>query len=144
MSRSIPFVWMASSSDAGLESDIHPKIKQPIGDRLALRARGHVYGEQIACDAPSFLEAERHAEGVDLRFEHADDLTWDGNEFPLQVTPAGDEPVRLRGLEVRDDAIRLAGDIPPGTRIEFAQTGYHRVGLRNAAGVPALPLTVTV
>ncbi|MEP6843064.1 MAG: sialate O-acetylesterase [Pseudolysinimonas sp.] len=144
VARSVPSVWMASSSDAGLETDIHPKVKRPIGVRLALLARGHVYGEAVLCDAPSFTEARRHAHGVDLRFEHADGLGWDGSELPLRLTPPDGEPLRLRGIEVLDDAIRLHGDVPHGTRVDFAQTGYYVVGLRNAAGIPALPFATTV
>ena len=73
VSKTVPSVWMASIMDAGEEDDIHPKDKQPVGERLALLARGKVYGEDLPCEAPeldsvawtdgSFVLTFRNAEG---------------------------------------------------------------------------------
>lgn len=40
-------VHMISTSDCGNRFDIHPKNKQPIGIRMALSARQHVYEEAV-------------------------------------------------------------------------------------------------
>lgn len=49
-------VWMTSTTDCGMKWDIHPKRKKHIGERLALLARGKVYGEDIVCEPPECRE----------------------------------------------------------------------------------------
>ncbi len=140
----VPLTWMASSSDAGAEFDIHPKNKEPIGVRLALLARRHVYGQDVAADAPELDRAERTATGVDLRLRHAAGLTAGDADLPLTVTGPDGEPVPVAGVDVDDEVLRIHGSIPIGSTISFAWTGYYTVDLRNGAGLPAHPFQVTV
>ena len=43
---------MAVITDVGNETDIHPKQKEPVGERLALAARGIAYGKKIVYQRP--------------------------------------------------------------------------------------------
>jgi sialate O-acetylesterase len=141
---SIPSTWMASTSDAGSERDIHPKAKHPVGSRLALLARGHVYGEDVLCDAPELLSAQRTDDGVELLMDNAEGLHWDGNTLPLEiVTPTG-ESIVPTDVSLQDKSVIVKGDIPTGSCVSFAWSGYYQVGLRNAAGLPAVPFREVV
>jgi sialate O-acetylesterase len=144
VAKTVPGVWMASTSDVGSVRDIHPKIKRPIGNRLALLARGHVYGEDLLCDAPALDRAERSDREVTLHFRHAGPLTWDGSLLPLQLTPPHGEELVINGIRVDGSALSITGHIPLGTRVDFAGSGYYTVGLRNSAGIPALPFQTTL
>ncbi len=137
----IPRVWLASSGDAGMEWDIHPKHKRPIGQRLALLALGHIYGQNILCDAPEFAGAQWADGTLTISFRHGEGLY-------LQ-TPEGKRATEgaVNALEVDGAPIsgQIAGDklqiklAEKPRHIAFAWTGYYQVNLYNAAGIPAKP-----
>ena len=51
---SLPNTAMAVITDVGDEKDIHPKRKQPVGERLATAALALSYGEKIEYSGPIF------------------------------------------------------------------------------------------
>ena len=144
VAKTIPSVWMASSSDVGLKRDIHPKQKKPIGTRLALLARGHVYGEDVLCDAPEIDRAEHTDDGISIRFQHADGLHLDEHPLPLTVHDEAGLEILPNSIRVGPELLELVGDFPARVVISFATGGYYNVGLRNAAGIPALPFRIQV
>ena len=144
VAKTIPSVWMASSSDVGLKRDIHPKQKKPIGTRLALLARGHVYGEDVLCDAPEIDRAEHTDDGISIRFQHADGLHLDEHPLPLTVHDEAGLEILPNSIRVGPELLELVGDFPARVVISFATGGYYYVGLRNAAGIPALPFRIQV
>ena len=46
--------YMAVSSDQGHPTDVHPKNKRPVGERLALQALHHTYGHDIVSEGPRY------------------------------------------------------------------------------------------
>jgi sialate O-acetylesterase len=46
LEKSLPNTATVVSTDCGLPDEIHPPLKKPIGQRLALAARSKVYGEK--------------------------------------------------------------------------------------------------
>jgi sialate O-acetylesterase len=144
VAAAVPLVWMASSSDVGAEGDIHPKQKKPIGVRLALLARGHVYGHDILCDAPEVHRAHRTDRGIIVHFRYADGLEWDGQPLPIIVRGAEGDELLPVDILVGQHSLELVGDFPAQSRVSFASTGYYYVGLRNASGIPALPFEAVV
>ncbi len=141
VARTVPSVWLASSSDVGMRWDIHPKHKRPIGERLALLALGHVYGHDILCEAPSFESARWENGTLTVTFRHADGLTLksaDGKT--VSAGPVNDLLVDGKPVEGRIEADRLVIPAPEKPkRMELAQCGYYEVNLYNRAGIPAKP-----
>lgn len=70
-SKKTPHTGMAVITDFGHEADIHPTPKQPVGERLALLARAHDYGEKIEHSGPAFEEMKIDGNKAVLRFSHA-------------------------------------------------------------------------
>ena len=137
VARTMPGVYLCSSSDSGMRWDIHPKHKRPIGERLALLARGHIYGENILCDAPRLKDARRIGMQAELELENAEGLHIEGDD--VQALYVNGQPCPAR---IQDNTLIL--DLPEAENwsIEFANTGYYEVNLCNGAGIPAIPFVL--
>lgn len=138
VANAVPQVYLCSNSDAGMRWDIHPKAKRPVGERLALLACGHIYGESVLCDAPSLQSVCLLGREAVLKFRNADGLRLQGgdtiNALLVNSRPC---PGRIEG-----DSVILS--LPAAERwiIDFAQTPYYEVNLYNREGIPAIPFTV--
>lgn len=144
VSRYVSKTWMTTSGDVGLEWDIHPKDKEPIGRRLALLARGHIYREDILCDPPKAAEITRIKNHLTIRFENGEGLWQDGSQINSLYAKMPDGTfVSIQDVKIQKDWIYL--DIPEGTvALEYAQEAYYHTNLYNAAGIPAIPFRYDV
>lgn len=68
--KKLPQVGMAVITDVGDLYDIHPRDKQTVGTRLALCARGMVYGEKIVHSGPVYREMKIEGDKAILSFDH--------------------------------------------------------------------------
>ncbi|MDF2513979.1 MAG: hypothetical protein K0S04_3845 [Herbinix sp.] len=145
VSKTVPGTWMISSSDVGMEWDIHPKQKKPIGNRLALLARGHIYEESLLCDPPEFKEAKRVEEGIRIEFHHSDGLYVKGDQVnALTIKNTKDEVVTPARISVVNDGLLIPGEFPSDTVISFAKTPFYEVNLYNKLDNPAKPFEVII
>ena len=152
----VPGAYMAVTSDVGQRFDIHPKMKRPVGHRLALQARRHVSGETgLLSEAPRLAGLEVAEGRLTLAFAHAGE----GLRF-ADATPFGErqDPARFCGLsvtqdgqaldanaltaEARGDRVILTGPaIRAGAATEacIGKEDWYAVNLYNSAGLPARP-----
>lgn len=145
IAQHIPGTWMASSSDAGMETDIHPKIKRPIGQRLALLALSHIYGQSIQSQAPMFKQIDRHPHHLTICFDNADGLYLEGGEIhALAIEDEQGNPVPYQDVRIDQNALIVSGHFPSKVRIKFAMTPYYQVNLYNLSHIPALPFEISV
>jgi len=145
VAKTVPDTWMISSSDAGMRWDVHPKHKKPIGKRLALLARGRIYGENILCEPPAFLNAQRVLSGIRIHFKYADGLYLKGDKLnALAITDADGNEIIPVEVSVAEDGLLITGEFPEGVKISFARTGYYEVNLYNKENNPAKPFEVIV
>ena len=67
----LPHTASVVSTDCGLPDEIHPPLKKPIAQRLALAARAKVYGEiDLVWSGPTFRSAEFRPNGATIRFDN--------------------------------------------------------------------------
>ncbi len=160
VSQTVSGTGMAVISDIGMEWDIHPKKKQPVGYRLALQAEAKVYGEDILCEAPTLTRLEKADGKLILHFENTgDDLylvdhTPDGVEVPQNQLGglrllADDGYLNTEGIiaTVQGSTVILEGaPIQNISHItaELGCTGWYRVNLYNSAKIPARPGSITL
>lgn len=127
----------------GIAKDIHPKKKRPVGARLALLARGKIYGENILCEAPEFRSVEVQDGKLLLSFANAGSgLEIHGKKLnAIQITVNG-KPVKHSKVSAKGDSLQIrANEIKQDSEVEiqFAWTGYCEVNLYNSAGLSAKP-----
>lgn len=166
VSKSEPSVYMAVTGDVGHDFDIHPKEKQPVGRRMALLARGHVYGEDILCEAPAVADVVRTGSEIKITFDHADGgLTLKGdtvNALAIRVDgaqaqiPADHYSARIEGTQMiirfdedvlKDESTMKGDDVQTDDAavvVEFARTPYFEVNVYNASDIPVRPFEVKV
>lgn len=151
----VPNTGMAVTSDVGMEHDIHPKKKQPVGHRLALLALEKAYGGKVLCEAPTLIGCKAENGKLTLTFANAGDglhltehvpygqqvgknrlggicVTQDGAEFT-----EADFEAQAEGCEVVLTNEKLRADAPAHVRL--ATTGWYLVNLYNSAEIPARP-----
>lgn len=152
---SVTGTGMAVITDVGMESDIHPKKKQPVGHRLALLAQNKVYGDNILCEAPTLSEIEVKEGKLILSFVNEGDGLYLAETVPygqkigievfggLQVFQNGQElDTSLMKAKAEGKNVYIFGEaIQAGvhTEVKIARTGWYLVNLYNSAGIPARP-----
>jgi len=137
----LPHTAMTVSFDL-TTGDNHPPEdqKKRIAARLALAARGMVYGEKIEHSGPLPERVEVVGEKVVIHFAHAKGLTAKGGR-PVEVElQAGAEAWRAVGATIAAQTIEVptGGDGGPFV-VRYAWRKYPEGNLYNAAGLPASP-----
>lgn len=143
VSKNVPNTYMASIMDSGLEKDIHPKNKRVVGERLALLARGKIYGEDILCEAPEFVSMQKKKGELKIHFANVGEgLQIRGNQINALEITVDDNPIRTQHAIAEKDTLIIKSDsikISSRVKVSFAWTGYCEVNLYNSAGLSAKP-----
>ena len=146
----VPCAYMASIMDIGSYHDIHPKAKMEVGRRLALLARGHVYGEKdLLCDSPRLSRISCDDCGLlSLSFTSGEGLTIeDGPSDLICETPNGIiTPVRV---SVSDDRllIQLPSEVIDQHLLLTVSLGwgdFAQIFIRNKQGLPIAPFRTQI
>jgi len=134
-------VGMAVAIDVGHPTDVHPRNKKPVGERLALLALAMTYGEDVVANGPVYKRSVfKNGRGF---------IDFDSNEG-LRAADGG----AIIGFEIagRDKvwhpaAARLtkgyvevtSPDVPEPVAVRYAWADDPQCNLVNAAGLPAGP-----
>lgn len=134
--------YMVSISDLGDEFDIHPKEKQAVGYRLALKAEKYVYGEDVLCEYPKGETLTVGEGSCTIGFMNGKGLHIRGealNAMQLVIDGQAEDDWLY---QIRDDnlvLINAAINSKKSIKIQFAQTPFYHVNLYNEAGIPSVP-----
>lgn len=71
VARDLAGVGMAVTIDVGHPTDVHPRRKLPVGERLARLALAGSYGRDIVANGPMFRRFEQRGRSLRLHFDHA-------------------------------------------------------------------------
>lgn len=137
VAQTVPNTAMVVSLDVGEKDDIHPKRKQPVGERLARAARALVYNQPVAWRGPTLASVER--DGRTLRFDNAGNgLRTDGQPLRGLEVAGADGAFHAVNAVITGDTITItsSGEI---RKIRYAWSSLTNANLFNSHALPAEP-----
>jgi sialate O-acetylesterase len=139
----LPKVGIAVITDVGNENDIHPKPKQPVGERLAISALGIAYGKKITYSGPLYKSMKVDGNMVTLTFDHIGGglVAKDGELTGFAV--CGDDKVfHPAKAEIKGDTVVLSSEMvskPVAVRYGWVNFAKPTLNFFNKEGLPATP-----
>ena len=143
--KTVKDAYLVCTMDAGLEFDIHPKQKRPVGERMALQALNNVYGISVLSEAPEVCGAYKENGKVTLKLLHCGDgltvrgdkaesveLAVNGKFEPCEVSVSGSEMI------VMSDAVREDSRVI----ILYEKKDYCVANVFSSVGIPVRPFVV--
>ena len=137
----------AVSSDKGHPTDVHPKEKAPVGERLARLALNQTYGmSHVAQHGPTPVNAKRVGSNIVIEFSNAKELKTSDSQ-PLRGLEVGSigamESVQDKDIRIEENRIiiEICGTVQ---RVRYAWKPYTDANLVNEAGLPASTFEIEV
>lgn len=132
----------AITVDTGDPDNIHPRNKQPVGERLALAALAGHYRLPVVAKGPTLRCVERRPGSLVLRFDHAEGGLQVRGERLGEFAIAGADGVwhwAEARIEGPDTVIVSSPSVPAPTVVQYAWQANPLATLYNGAGLPAVP-----
>lgn len=132
---------MTVTTDVGDAKDIHPRIKEPVGQRLALAARALAYGEAIEYSGPLYDSMKVDSGKIILQFKHIGGglVAKDGPLKGFTIAGADKKFVPAKA-EIQGDTIVVSADgITEPIAARYGWANVPDVNLYNKEGLPASP-----
>ena len=148
MAAVIPYCDFAVSSDKGHPSDVHPKEKAAVGERLARLALNQTYGmSHVAQHGPMPVSAKAVDGKIIIEFSDAVTLTTSDGK-PLRGLEAGEtvgpfKAIPNENISFEGNRIIIEG-YSTASRIRYAWKPYTDANLVNETGLPASTFEVNV
>ncbi len=139
VSKTLKNTYMASIGDVGMEWDIHPKNKKPVGERLGLLALKNIYGVSVECDAPEICKATYNNSELTLDIKNGKGLHLKGDKMnSLVLYDEKNEIIHFDDFMITDENI-VIHHVKQPAKVCFAWEAYYEVNVFNAAGIPMKP-----
>lgn len=137
--KEISNTGMAVSSDHGDSLDVHPRCKQPIGERLARWALAKTYGQDITPSGPVFSSVTRQADALIVSFLYADGLQTSDDKAPSCFEIAEEDGLfHPATATIEGNTVRLTSPTIKHPRyVRYAWQPFTRANLVNADQLPA-------
>jgi sialate O-acetylesterase len=136
----VPDTCLAITIDTGDANSVHPRVKEPVGDRLAYCALGQYYGEKIQYQSPTLTAWDNLTGAIRLHFAHAEGglvLKYQPNAFQIA---GADHKWYWADAHVFGDVVIVSTSLvqnPVAVRYDW-QSNPPAI-LFNRAGLPAGP-----
>lgn len=141
---------MVVSSDKGHPTDVHPRDKQPIGERLALQALYNSYNmRHITPSGPVLMDECVYQKGnkIYLPFEYADGLQSSDGEVlrTFEIADGNGLYYPADKIEIKDNTIILSSKrVKKPTRARYGWQPYTTGNLVNSSMLPASTFEVDI
>jgi sialate O-acetylesterase len=133
---SLPNTAMAVTIDVGNPHNVHPADKQTVGARLALAARGMVYGEKVAYASPTPRQITNEPGALRVWFNHARGLASRGELNGFEIAGADHKFVPATARIDGETVVVSAPGVQWPVYVRYAWDNDATGSLYNAAGLP--------
>ena len=132
---------LAVTIDTGDPDNIHPKDKQPVGERLALCALAKQYGKKVAYSGPTLVSVERLPDSVRLHFAHTDGgLVVKGARLEEFEIAGENRKWYWADAHIEGDTVIVSSpSVPNPKEVRYAWQSNPAATLFSGAGLPAGP-----
>jgi sialate O-acetylesterase len=138
---SVPNTALVVTIDLGIAKDVHYPNKGPVGERLAIAARGLVYGEKIEYSGPLFASARFQDGKAIVSFRHVGGgLVARGEKLTGFLLCGRDRKfVRAEAVIDGDKVVVRSDRVPAPVAVRYAWERNPACNLCNKEGLPASP-----
>jgi len=138
---SLPKTGLAVTIDVGDPDNVHPKNKEPVGERLTLIALANAYGKKLEYSGPRYRSMKVEGNAIRIRFTHAGGLiARDGPLKWFQIAGA-DQQFVVADATIDGDSVVVKSDkVAAPLAVRYAWANYpFGCNLFNGVGLPAAP-----
>ncbi|WP_372772794.1 sialate O-acetylesterase [Mangrovibacterium sp.] len=137
----LPNTAIATTIDLGDKTNIHPKDKLPVGQRLALLAGKSTLGYKGLSDGPLLKKVSIKRNSIVIAYENAKGLKTTDGDLPKAFWMAGvsGKWVRATATIKGEKVVLTSSELTAPTYVRYAFSAMPNVNLVNAAGLPARP-----
>ncbi|MFK7852225.1 MAG: sialate O-acetylesterase [Akkermansiaceae bacterium] len=132
VTKEIPMMGLIPLHDTGISvKHIHPRSKQPVGERLAAMALKRQYGKDVVTTGPVFKEALRSGDKILVSFDYVDQglATSDGKSPSFfELSEDGETFVAASAIIQGDQVEVVAKGIE---KPKFVRMGWYDIAIPN-------------
>jgi len=129
------------TTDVGSATDVHPKDKKTVGERLALIALANEFRHPVEFSGPVYKRMKIEKSAIRVSFTHIDKglVAKDGDLVGFALAGA-DRKWHWAEAKIAGDTIVVSSkDVPSPIAVRYAWAANPACNLYNAAGLPAVP-----
>jgi sialate O-acetylesterase len=137
----LPKVGVAVITDVGEKDDIHPTHKKPVGERLALAARGIAYGEKLVYSGPRYKGMKVSGNKIILTFNDTGRglEARDGDLKGFSIAGTDQKFVWAKAVIQGNKIVVSNPQVSKPVAVRYGWADYPVVNLWNKDGLPASP-----
>jgi sialate O-acetylesterase len=138
---SVPNSCLAVTIDTGDADNIHSQDKVQVGERLALCALAHYYGEKVVSAGPTLASVEQLSGALRIHFTHTDGgLVVKGEKLGEFSVAGEDRKWHWAEAHIEGDTVVVSSaSVPNPKEVRYAWQSNPVATLFNGAGLPAVP-----
>ena len=144
--QKVPNTALAVTYDCDDTLDVHPCNKQPVGERMALAARGIAYGEKIEYSGPVYQSMKVDGNKIVLTFTHTGSGLVAKNGALKDFTIAGSDKnfVPAKAEIMGNTVVVSAESVTNPAAVRAGWRLCPQMNLYNKEGLPASPFRTDV
>ena len=138
---SLPNTGMAVVMDTSEAKNVHPKNKEPLGDRLTKIALANAYSQKIEYSGPVYASMKVEGSAIRVKFTHSAGMTAkDGPLTWFQIAGADQKFVDADAKIDGDSVVVSSPNVAAPVAVRYAWDNYpNTANLYNATGLQAAP-----